>query len=143
MGRPALTDARHRTDPLRPHDGATVRAVQRQSLHADDPVARAMARRILARVGIPPLLAVLVMLGAMPQTVDAQDRQGLAVRATATARAVIVTDSARLSAGRVARSARLTPDPRDISPPPLQTERPCELPHTSRAPCRMIVIHLP
>jgi hypothetical protein len=139
-----LTDARQGTDGVRPlgaqsNDG---RHRARQSLHADDPVARAVARRILARLGIPPLLAFALLLTALPGNVDAREGAPSSIRAVATARVVVVSDAARLRAGTLTRTAPSPRDPRDASPPPLSKERSCEVADPAGSACRMIVIDL-
>lgn len=139
-----MTDARRETDGVRPlgaqsNDG---RHRARHSLHADDPFARAVARRILARLGIPPLLAFAVLLTALPGNVDAREGVLSSARAVATARVVVVSDAARLRAGTLTRTAPGPRDPRDASPAPPSRERSCDDSDPARSACRMIVIDL-
>lgn len=143
LRRLALADARHGTEQPRQHIGASLRPSQRQPLHADDPVARAVARRILTRVGIPPLLAAIVLLAAFPHAAHTRDKVSSAVRSQASARAVILSDSVRLQAGRVVNSRGAVPSPRESWPPLQRSERICDTPVRIHVPCRMIVIHLP
>lgn len=139
-----MTDARQGTDGVRPlgaqsNDG---HHRTRQSLHADDPFAKAVARRILARLGIPPLLAFALLLSALTGNVDAREGAPSSARAVATARVVVVSDAALIRAGRLTRAAPGPRDPRDVSPPRPSRERSCDGSDPAGSACRMVVIDL-
>lgn len=137
-----MTDARHGTDGVRPQ-GAPLNAGQRRTLHADDPAAKAVARRILARFGIPPLLALALLLTALPGSIVAREGAPSSAQAAATARVVVLSDAARLRKGTLIRVGPGTRNPRDASPPPSSQERSCDGHYPAGSQCRMIVIDLP
>ncbi len=106
-----------------------------------------MARFILRRAGIKPLLPALVAF-VIVQTPDSAQAQNAAqvsapsVRATAlaTARANILPSSARIERGRFS----LTQTGPALNPQPEPSTRPCDAAAPAANPaCRMIVYDLP
>lgn len=114
----------------------------------------AMARLILRRVGIQPLLGAALLVGhiAAPDPVSAQSRSNVTMLAQA--RAVIIADAARLQSGAVTRDhamGHVVPDqPGDSGIAPTL---PSIAPHATHcragdaldptSPCRMWVVDLP
>jgi hypothetical protein len=112
---------------------------------ADDTKRRdhAMARFILRRVGIAPLAPAVALLIAL-NPFDGATAQSAQVRATATARATILTASASLRQGQVIVTSARTGT---VHPTVQPTIRACDPipPSQPAAPatCRMIVYDLP
>lgn len=111
--------------------------------------AKSVARQILRRAGIAPLVPALVALLLFTHPNDARAEVGGAspdavrVTATATARATILPSSARLQQGAV-QIVEAGDHRRLLAPQVRSSIRSCDPPARPDAPpCRMIVYDLP
>ncbi len=111
--------------------------------------AKTVARQILRRAGIAPLVPALAAMLLFTHPDDAKAEAGGAspnagrVTATATARATVLSSSARLQQGGV-QIVEADSDGRLLVPPPRPSIRSCDTPARPDArPCRMIVYDLP